>query len=100
MGIVSISIASTPAVAGQYSLEQQRHFLLERIVEPVGLTPGSRLLEIGCGMGIQGGLLFDLGFDVSGVDVSDVAIQHAKRNFPGPQFLCMNLEEANVWDAT
>jgi len=78
----------------QYSLEQQRQFLVEKIIEPVGLTPGSRLLEIGCGMGMQSGLLFDLGFDVTGVDVSDVAIQHAKRNFPGPQFLCMNLEDA------
>ena len=78
----------------QYSIDQQRQFLLERIIEPLGLEPGSRLLEVGCGMGMQSGLLWDLGFDVTAVDVSDVAIEYAKKNFPGPRFLCANLEEA------
>lgn len=78
----------------QYSFEQQKNFLYERIIKPLGVAPGCRLLEIGCGMGMQSRLLFELGFDVTAVDVSDVAIEHAKNNFAGPQFLCMNLEDA------
>ncbi|HYO62422.1 MAG TPA: class I SAM-dependent methyltransferase [Pyrinomonadaceae bacterium] len=75
----------------EYSKEHQREFLVERLIKPLNLTPGSKVLEIGCGMGLHSGLLHELGFDVTGVDVSEVGIQHARTNFPGPTFFAMDL---------
>lgn len=76
-----------------YSPEAERTFLNKMIIDPLGLKKGSRLLEIGCGMGLQSHLFQESGFDVLGIDVSAVGINHAKLHFPGTQFLCMAAEE-------
>jgi len=43
------------------------------------LEPGSRVLDLGCGSGRDSRYLADHGFDVYGVDISEVAIEKAKR---------------------
>jgi SAM-dependent methyltransferase len=77
----------------EYSREQQKEFLIERLIKPLGLISGSKVLEIGCGMGLHSSLLYELGFEVVGVDVSEVGIQNAKTRFPGPTFHAMNLAD-------
>lgn len=77
----------------EYSWAEQREFLLERLIKPLGLRPGSKVLEIGCGMGLHCSLLHELGFEVVGVDVSEVGIQHAQTRFPGPTFRAMDLAD-------
>ncbi len=76
-----------------YSREQQKEFLIEKIIKPLGLIAGSRVLEIGCGMGLHSALLGELGFKVTGVDVSDVGIQFARTQAPECEFHCMDLAE-------
>jgi 2-polyprenyl-3-methyl-5-hydroxy-6-metoxy-1,4-benzoquinol methylase len=41
-----------------------------------------RAFDLGCGNGATGNMLSKLGFDVSGVDISESGIALAKRNFP------------------
>jgi cyclopropane fatty-acyl-phospholipid synthase-like methyltransferase len=74
-----------------YSREQQEKFVIERIIKPLGLVRGSKILEIGCGMGIHSALLHQLGFKVTAVDVSNVGIQFAKTHVPGVTFHCTDL---------
>jgi 2-polyprenyl-3-methyl-5-hydroxy-6-metoxy-1,4-benzoquinol methylase len=41
-----------------------------------------RAFDLGCGNGATGNMLSKLGFDVSGVDISESGIAQAKKNFP------------------
>ena len=76
-----------------YSSEQQERFLIERIITPLGLEPGMKILEIGCGMGLHSGLLDRLGFRVIAIDISPVGIELAKSRFPNVAFHCADLAE-------
>lgn len=67
--------------------ERERAFLADRIIAPLGLKPGGRLLDFGCGMGHFSALFHDAGFEVTGLDRSEVGIAHAREQYPGPTFL-------------
>lgn len=56
--------------------------LLVEIVESRVITPG-RTLEVGCGTGTNAIYLAERGFDVLGIDVSDVAIEKARAQARG-----------------
>lgn len=56
--------------------------LLVEIVESRVVTPG-RALEVGCGTGTNAIYLAEKGFDVLGLDVSDVAIEKARAQAQG-----------------
>ncbi len=71
----------------------EKRFLLRRIVRPLGLAQGSRVLEIGCGMGLHSYLLHKLGFDVVGVDLSETGIARAKTRFSGPMYYAMDAKD-------
>lgn len=58
------------------------------------LQRGIKLLELGCGMGFHSNLFSKLGFEVVGIDISEVAITYAKSHFSGPQFF--NLDATNL----
>ena len=70
-----------------YDPELERAFLKERLIDPLGLKPGAKLLDLGCGIGLFAGLFHDWGFDVVGADQSPAGIAHAKAHYPGPEFL-------------
>ncbi len=58
---------------------------VERAVE--GLAPGARILDVGCGHGLPiARFLVDQGFDVTGFDVSEAQIEHARENVPEAHF--------------
>lgn len=57
-------------------------------------TKGLRLLDIGCGYGRDAKYLSaELGIAVVGIDSSTSAIDIAKQNSPGIEFLCADFEE-------
>ena len=69
-----------------YSNWRHRRFLVKKIIKPLKLQKGLKLLEIGCGMGFHSNLLSKLGFEVVGVDLSEAGIEYAKNHFSKPQF--------------
>lgn len=48
---------------------------------------GSRILDIGCGNGSLAGRLADLGFDVTGIDISESGIAIAADRYPSCRFV-------------
>ncbi len=61
-----------------YSFEVQAS-LLEPIVPVAGWKEGSRILEIGCGTGMHAKILAEWGMEVWAVDISEVAIEMARK---------------------
>ena len=76
-----------------FDIERERKFISERLVDPLGLRAGSRILDLGCGMGHFSHLLHEAGFDVTGLDRSEAGIAHARTSYPGPAFLNADAEE-------
>lgn len=62
-----------------------------QVVELVGLGPGSRVLDAGCGFGRFAAALMEHGCEAVGVDISPTAIAEAKRRCPGPTYLVADL---------
>ena len=50
------------------------------------LAPPGRVLDVGCGLGTEAAYLASNGFEVVGVDLSDVALLRARRLHPGVSF--------------
>ena len=75
---------------GRYE-ETQRE--CEQIVALLGLEPGARVLDAGCGFGRTVGVLRDMGFDAVGVDISPAVIAEAQQRNPGPTYLVHDLTQ-------
>ncbi|HWP33803.1 MAG TPA: methyltransferase domain-containing protein [Solirubrobacterales bacterium] len=60
-------------------------------IELLGLRPGDRVLDAGCGLGRFVAALAAQGIDAWGVDISEIAIAEAKRAYPGPTYLVADL---------
>lgn len=71
----------------RYSARRERRSIVKRIIGPLKLERGLRLLELGCGMGFHSSLFSKQGFRVVGVDASKAGIDYARDHFPGPSFL-------------
>jgi SAM-dependent methyltransferase len=65
----------------------------EQIVSLLGLAPGARILDAGCGFGRTVGVLRELGFDAVGVDISPAVIEEARKRNPGPAYLVHDLTQ-------
>ncbi len=75
---------------GGYKYDGRWFPIAQSIVQHYGLTPDSKILDIGCGKGF---LLYELtravpGITVSGIDISTYAIEHAKEEIK--PFLSVN----------
>ena len=62
-------------------------------IELLGLAPGARVLDAGCGFGRFAAALSDQGCETVGVDISPAAIAEAERRCPGPTYLVADLTE-------
>ena len=51
------------------------------------LEPGSTVLDLGCGSGVPTTLALAEAFQVTGVDISEVQLERARRNVPGATFI-------------
>lgn len=60
------------------------------------VSPGSRILDAGCGPGRHGGHLHALGHTVVGVDVDPVLIAAAEADWPGPTWVVQDLAELDL----
>jgi len=57
------------------------------------LAPGSRVLDLGCGCGIPASRELARRHQVTGVDLSPVQIERARRLVPGARFLCADMAQ-------
>lgn len=58
------------------------------------------ILDLGCGTGIHAEMLYDKGYDICGVDLSqemlDEAVKNAKKNAKNIEYICSNITELNI----
>jgi SAM-dependent methyltransferase len=59
---------------------------------------GSRILEYGCGLGHNVNYLHSLGLNVSGLDISQTAINRARETFPHLDFYAADCLDADILD--
>lgn len=55
------------------------------------LTDGAPVLDLGCGCGVPGTAMLAERFSVTGVDISPVQIERARRLVPAGRFLCQDM---------
>jgi cyclopropane fatty-acyl-phospholipid synthase-like methyltransferase len=60
-------------------------------MELLGVKPGDRVVDAGCGLGRFVAALAENGVDAVGVDISEIAIAAAKREYPGPTYYVADL---------
>src|SRR5262245_49659382 len=61
------------------------------VVELIGLRPGAKVLDAGCGFGRFAAALMEHGCEAVGVDISPAAIAEAERRCPGPTYVVADL---------
>jgi SAM-dependent methyltransferase len=81
--------------------DQEAHFFIERLCTYLRIPKGSKLLDLACGAGRHSRVLHELGYDVTGVDLSPNSIcqasEHAKT---GLRFFVHDMREplADTYD--
>jgi SAM-dependent methyltransferase len=59
------------------------------------VPPGSQVLDLGCGCGLPDAQFLSERFRVTGVDISDVQIERARRLVPGVKFVRADMTEVS-----
>ncbi len=67
----------------------------KRLIEQLNVISPTSILEIGCGLGYTTKTLQDAfpKIDVTGMDISDVAIKKARKLFPDLSFICADIRD-------
>jgi SAM-dependent methyltransferase len=59
--------------------EKEAEAFIHRLLDHIKPTPASRMLDVACGKGRHSRILADLGYDVTGIDLSPSSIRFAKQ---------------------
>lgn len=62
------------------------------------IGPREKVLDAACGCGYGSWMLYSDEGDVTGMDISGEAIDFAKRNWPGPRYLNVDIQQAELDD--
>jgi len=57
------------------------------------IGPNKKVLDLGCGTGYGSRMLYGAGSEVYGIDVSQGAIDYAKKKYSGPKYVCCSAEK-------
>lgn len=77
----------------KYSFWSEYRWHRRHVVKRFRLKRGMRILEVGCGNGFHTNLLNRMGFDCTGVDLSEVGIEWARRHYPRWTFHCRDMHD-------
>lgn len=66
---------------------------VHRAMEQFGISPGTRLFEIGCGNGATAAYLNSVGYDITGIDPSSDGIKIANSAYPNLNLYAGSTEE-------
>ncbi|MBI4344129.1 MAG: class I SAM-dependent methyltransferase [Euryarchaeota archaeon] len=53
-----------------------------------------RILDVGCGSGFDVSYFHSKGCEIEGCDISEIAVEHAKKRFPGLKFFVHDFESS------
>lgn len=90
---------STPSSVEKYS-SHYALFPIEKALITKYFKTGSRVLDLACGAGRTTLILHELGYRVTGIDLSDALIGVAKRRFPYVDFRTGNFVSTGVEDSS
>lgn len=78
------------------------HNLSEELLAEIenSLGPGAKILEVGCGGGHAAAAMAALGFNVTATDISPVAVEVAKQNYPDIEFAAADALELDYPDSS
>jgi len=59
---------------------------LHKLAKRLSIAPGQRVLDVACGKGAWLSILYNMGLEISGLDISQNAIEACKKQMPSGQF--------------
>jgi len=62
-------------------------------IELLGLRPGTKVVDAGCGFGRFCAALQELGMETTGIDISPAVLAEAEKRAPGPRYLLHDLTQ-------
>lgn len=71
---------------------------LRTLVDALGVRPGQRVLEIGCGHGVAATYVIERGARYTAIDRSAKMLEAARRRNPDGEFILASLEDADLGD--
>ena len=60
--------------------------VLSSLCARAGVPPGARVLDVGCATGYYSAIFSSLGYDVTGIDISETGIEKAREMYPDLRF--------------
>jgi SAM-dependent methyltransferase len=87
-----------------YSKRDFKHFrladshLIKSVIGKFMIPASSRFLDVGCGKGKYTKYFNDYGINAIGVDISDVAVDLASKNYPECKFICADMTKSGVFE--
>lgn len=91
-GLDNVCHAGAPAWLNAYYARWQRN-VYRALLSLLPDGTGRRALEVGCGAGRWCRLLFEHGYEVTGIDLQSALISHNREQHPAMDFHCCSLQE-------
>jgi 2-polyprenyl-3-methyl-5-hydroxy-6-metoxy-1,4-benzoquinol methylase len=91
-GLDNVCHAGAPAWLNAYYARGQRN-VYRALLSLLSGGTGLRALDVGCGAGRWCRLLYEQGYEVTGIDLQSALISHNREHYPTMDFHCCTLQE-------
>jgi SAM-dependent methyltransferase len=85
-------------IYGDKPYAAEASFVVERLEQALGRRPRT-LLDIACGTGRHAAEFAAMGIEVTGVDINDELLAHARERVPDVEFVAQDMTELDLGDA-